>query len=410
MENKLTFQTSVSMKYFMQKTLIVLTLLVVSVLPLTAKHYTVVLSLDGFRWDYPEWYKTPFLDSLAAHGVKSGLIPSFPSKTFPNHYTMATGCYPDHHGIVANSFFDPTTGKKFSLADKQTKTDPHFYGGEPIWITAKKRGLRTAVFYWPGSDVKVGGLFPDTYYIYDQTPRLTFEERARKILDQLRLPENQRPDLIMGYFEQPDANGHFFGPQDKRTQRAVMQMDSILAAVYRGIRTLPVADSVNFIIVSDHGMTTVNKSRQVNILPLLSSRWIKAIEGSVPANIYIRQGCVDSVLTALKSVDHVRVWRRQDIPSYLHYGSNERVGDVVVCPDLGYVVTDMEVAPGGNHGYDPTMMDMHAVFRAVGPDFLKVEWSHFPNVDLYPLLCQLLRITPASCDGKLDDVIGILGE
>lgn len=391
-----------------RKVILFVFLLAVGFLPLSAKHYTVVISLDGCRWDYSQWYDTPFFDSIASQGVTSGLIPSFPSKTFPNHYTLATGLYPDHHGIVANSFYDPATGKKFSLSDKKTKSDSHFYGGEPVWVTAKKQGLRTAVFYWPGSDVKVDGIFPDLYYVYDQKPQLTFEERAKGIVEQLKLPENKRPDLIMAYFEQPDAYGHYFGPQHKQTRKAVEQMDSLLHVIYLNIQRLPFAEDVYFIVVSDHGMTYIDDTRRVNIAPLLSQRWITAVEGSVPANIYVRPGCVDSVMNALRNVEHVRIWKRGEIPVYLHYGTNDRVGDVVVCPDLGYVVTDSPFKPGGNHGYDPSMMDMHAMFRAVGPDFRHVALPHFRNVDLYPLLCRLLNIKPAPCDGKLEEVSGML--
>ena len=139
-----------------------LILLFVMFLSLTAKAgddvYNVVISMDGFRWDYPLWYDTPFLDEVAQKGVSSSLIPSFPSKTFPNHYTLVTGLYPDHHGIVANSFMDPETGKEFSLSNPETSTDPRYYGGEPIWLTAQKNGIHTAVFYWPGSDVAIQGM------------------------------------------------------------------------------------------------------------------------------------------------------------------------------------------------------------------------------------------------------------
>ena len=161
-----------------------LILLFVMFLSLTAKAgddvYNVVISMDGFRWDYPLWYDTPFLDEVAQKGVSSSLIPSFPTKTFPNHYTLATGLYPDHHGIVANSFMDPETGKVFSLSNPETSGDPRYYGGEPIWLTAQKNGLHTAVFYWPGSDVPVQGKYPEIYHNYNDKPQLTFEFTSPK--------------------------------------------------------------------------------------------------------------------------------------------------------------------------------------------------------------------------------------
>lgn len=391
----------------MKKILLLVVSLLVAVLTVSARHYTVIISLDGCRWDYPQFYDTPFLDQMARQGVSSGLIPSFPSKTFPNHYTLATGLYPDHHGIVANSFMDGATGEKFSLGVAEEKSNPHFYGGEPVWVTAQRQGLRTAVFYWPGSDVKVCGTYPDTYYKYDQKPRLTFQQRMDGVVRALSLPADQRPDLVMAYMEQPDASGHDFGPQSKHTRQAMMQMDSLLRRCYEGLQRLPIARDINFIVVSDHGMTWVDANRCINLKPYLKPQWVKAVEGSVPANIYAKEGCADSIYEALRHLDHVRVWHKADIPAYLHYGTNPRVGDVVVCPDLGYVVDD-RYRPGGNHGYDPTMMEMHAVFRAVGPDFKHAELPHISNVDIYPLLCHLLGIHPAPCDGSLNDVLPML--
>lgn len=179
----------------MRKTIIALFFLLTALLPqlAQARRYTVVISLDGYRWDYPQWYDTPFINFMAEHGVKAGLIPSFPSKTFPNHYTMATGLYPDHHGIVANEFFDTKTGDRFALSDAKQKLDPRYYGGEPVWNTAARQGKRVAVFYWPGSDVKVNGRYPDVYYAYDRKPRLTLDERADGIISQLSLPEKNAP-------------------------------------------------------------------------------------------------------------------------------------------------------------------------------------------------------------------------
>ena len=198
----------------MRKAILTLILTITALLSACAKNdqVTVIISLDGFRWDYTQWYDTPFLDRMAQEGVEAALIPSYPSKTFPNHYTLATGLYPDHHGIIGNKFINRATGKKFSLSNREVKHDAHYYGGEPIWLTAQRQGLRTAVFYWPGSDVAVQGKYPDKYFNYDQEPRLTFGQRIDGILKQLRRPEAKRPQLIMAYFEQPDHNGHVYGP------------------------------------------------------------------------------------------------------------------------------------------------------------------------------------------------------
>ena len=389
-------------------TLLLATVLCLPVTTIMGKRTTVIVSLDGFRWDYPLWYDTPFLDFMASKGVSSGLIPSYPSKTFPNHYTMATGLYPDHHGIIANEFYDKNSGELFSLGKAEQKLNPIFYGGEPIWNTAQRQGKHVAVFYWPGSDVKVNGSYPDIYYPYDHPDRLTLIQRCEGVLQQLQLPAQQRPDLIMAYMEHPDAEGHHFGPQGWQTRAAVHLVDSLLHQLYESIQQLPIAQDINLIVVSDHGMTWVAEGNGVRIEPYLKPHWVKFISGTVPCNIYAEDGYRDSIYLALRNIAHASVWRRQEIPAYLHYGSNPRVGDVVVSPDLGYYITDKEVKASGTHGFDPYMLDMQAVFRAIGPDFRHTEIPHFKNVDIYPLLCRLLGVTPARNDGDLKEIDTIL--
>ena len=394
-----------------KKILVLFTSVIVSVTLLAAqRHPLVIISLDGCRWDYPLWYDMPFLDYMAEEGASSGLIPSFPSKTFPNHYTLATGLYPDHHGIVANSFLDTQTGGTFSLGDSLQKHDARYYGGEPLWLTAKRHGLKAAVFYWPGSDVAIGGEYPEVYYDYDATPRLTNQQRLDGIIQELKKPDSKRPDLIMAYMEEPDASGHDNGPQSRDTRMAAAMVDRQLSSLYLQLLSLPIGRLVNFIIVSDHGMTWVDPSRRIDITPYLKPEWVLDSQGSIPENIYTRsRQDTDSVYEALHNLPHVRVWRKEEIPEYLHYGTNSRIGDVIVLPDLGYIVYNKPFKTGGGqHGYDPTLNDMHAVFRAIGPDISHVELPHFPNVDLYPLACRLLRLTPAPNDGDLKEVEALL--
>ena len=390
----------------MRKAILTLILTITALLSACAKNdqVTVIISLDGFRWDYTQWYDTPFLDRMAQEGVEAALIPSYPSKTFPNHYTLATGLYPDHHGIIGNKFINRATGKKFSLSNREVKHDARYYGGEPIWLTAQRQGMRTAVFYWPGSDVAVQGKYPDKYFNYDQEPRLTFGQRIDGILKQLRRPEAKRPQLIMAYFEQPDHNGHVYGPQAKQTRIAVMEIDKLISNLYERIQKLPISDKVNFIVVSDHGMTLTMPEKHIDARQYLKKEWYYDIEGDAPANIYVREGCADSICQALQGVDHIRVWHRTEVPYYLHYGTNENVGDVVIDTELGWLFSDKKAEYGGTHGYDPSYNDMHALFRAVGPAFKHISLPHFPNVDVYPLLCHLLGIEPAPNDGSLNIV------
>ena len=367
--------------------------------------YTIIVSLDGCRWDYPEWYDTPFLNYMAEKGVKSGLIPSYPSKTFPNHYTLATGLYPDHHGIIANSFINRKDGVVFSLGNPKTKIDSRFYGGEPIWVTAKKQDKRVFTYHWPGSDVKIKNQYPDVWFNYNKH-HLTVSERIT--LASQAINGANAPELIMIYFEEPDHQGHNYGPQDPQTKNALRNMDAQLSELWQNIQQGPRKDSVNLIIVSDHGMTLVSPERKIECKIHLNSKWYERIEGNLPAQIYCKKGYVDSVYNALKDLQHQRVWKKQDVPAYLHYGTHENIGDVIVDPQEGWLVTDGTVNRGGMHGYDPTYSDMQAVFRAIGPSFKHIDYPHFRNVNVYTLLCHLIGITPAPNDGNYMEVSPIL--
>jgi len=367
--------------------------------PATAKKVTVLISCDGFRWDYPRWYDTPFLDSLAAEGAEGELVPSFPSKTFPNHYTLVTGLRPEHHGIIANNFMDRATGVRFTLSNPKTKFDPHFYKGEPLWLTAQRQGKHTAVFYWPGSDVPVSGRYPDIWHRYDEKPHMTFEQRADSVFAQLT--SAQQPDLIMAYFEEPDGSGHSFGPQAKETQAAVEAMDSLLGQLWHRITKAGLSDSVNLVVVSDHGMTWFTPSRQIPVGKYLKREWYKSVEGDLPANIYTEHPWQqDSIVKALSHVPHLRVWRKADIPAWLHYQDDDNIGDVLVVPDEGYLFTDAKCHDGGVHGFDPGYSDMHALFRTCGPDIKQnVDLGQFSNTAVYAIVCRLIGVEPAANDG-----------
>ena len=385
-----------------RKVLFLVVLLMSGMVSALAKKTTIVISCDGFRWDYSEMYDTPFLDLMARQGVKGELVPSFPSKTFPNHYTLATGLRPEHHGIIANSFLNRATGARFSLSNPKTKYDARFYHGEPLWLTAQRQGLHTAVFYWPGSDVAVAGHYPDIWHSYDEKPHLTFTQRVDGIMQQLTAKKS--PDLIMAYFEEPDASGHSYGPQAKQTRAAVENIDSLLGSLWTRIGKAGLQDQVNLVVVSDHGMTWFTPSRQITVGRYLHKDWYQSIEGNLPANIYAAQRWQqDSIVAALRHVAHLHVWRKADIPQWLHYQSDPNIGDVLVLPDEGFLFTDETCHDGGVHGFDPAHSDMHALFRAMGPDVRVGEnIGAFSNTAVYALVCRLLGISPAPNDGMED--------
>lgn len=373
------------------------------------KHYTVIVSLDGFRWDYPQMYETPFFDQMAREGVKATMIPSFPSKTFPNHYTMATGLVPDHHGIVANSFWDPERKEVYKMNKPATRNDASYYGGEPIWVTAQKQGIKTGNVYWVGSDIAVKGEHPTYYQVYDKKPRLSQTERVAEVLRMLRLPEADRPQLVMLYFEDSDTYGHTYSPFSQETRKCIARLDALMRFLWEGLQSLPFAKDVNLIVTSDHGMATVSADRFVPIKHLLKEEWYTLIDGNLPAQIYTQPQFRDSVYHALKDLNHVRVWKREDIPAYLNYGTSPRVGDIIVLPDLGWLVDEGNKTLPGAHGFDPTYDDMQVMFRACGPDFKKgYEAPKFRNVSIYSLLARLLHITPEKTDGCLEEVENML--
>ncbi len=369
-------------------------------MPSQCRRTTVLISFDGFRWDYPQYYATPFLDRMAADGVSCTLIPSFPSKTFPNHYTLATGLRPERHGIIANSFRDRATGERFSLGNPKTKFAPRFYHGEPLWLTAQRQGLHTAVFYWPGSDVAVNGKYPDVWHRYDEKPHMTFAQRADSIFAYLR--KKDAPDLIMAYFEEPDASGHDFGPQSHQVQHAVEAMDSLLESLWKRIVKAGMKDDVNLVVVSDHGMTWFTPSRCIHPSDHLHKNWYVSLEGNLPCNVYAPERWQqDSIVSALAKVPHLHAWRKADIPQYLHYQADANIGDVLVLPDEGWLFDDGHPHDGGTHGFDPMYSDMQAVFRAWGPGLCrKVDLGQLDNTAVYPFVCRLLGIKPAANDGE----------
>ena len=381
--------------------------------------YTVIISLDGSRWDYADYYDMPFFDSLATVGVKARMEASFPSSTFPNHYTMATGLVPDHHGLVNNSFWNPDTQHSYAIGDKESRYDASYYGGEPIWITAQKQGVKCGVVYWVGSDIPVGpegNAFPTYYRHWDEDPHWTFEERCDEIVRLLSLPQNERPRLVMGYFDEPDHQGHVHGPISPECKQMTERMDSLMHSLYLRLKALPIGKKLNFILAGDHGMTEISPEHFIGWYDVMPEEWIERIVGNLPTSIWVKEGYVDSLYNRLKQVEHLNVWKHGEVPAYLNYGTSIRLGDLIVSPDLGWQFNFAPSRNHGTHGFDPTDTDMMVAFRAVGPDFkegyeapfTEGEKSAFHNTDLYPLLCKLLGVKPAPVDGKLERIQKIL--
>jgi len=367
---------------------------------------TVIVSLDGFRWDYPRMYDTPNLQKIAREGVHvQSMTPSFPASTFPMHYTLATGLVPDKHGIIDNSFWDTKRNLRYSMSDSPTRNNPAYYGGESIWITAQNQGVRTANIYWPGSDIPIQDTYPDDYKRWENTPRLSFAQRIDTVAAWLNRPKDKRPRLIMLYFEEPDGVGHRYGPVSEQTGGQVHILDSLIGVLITKIEQSQLAGRINLIVTSDHGMAETNIERMVRIDDYLKTTWYERISGSNPSSVFTREDCRDSVLNALANAEHISAYRKEDIPPHLNYGSNRNIGDVLVIPDCGWQFSNATRSQLGGHGYVPECLDMHVIFYACGPDFKRnYRYSVIHNTDVYPLLAHLLGIKPAPSDGDFERI------
>jgi alkaline phosphatase D len=379
------------------------------------KHYVVLVSLDGFRYDYAERYGAKNLLAMARRGASApeGMIPAFPSLTFPNHYTIVTGLYPEHHGIVANSFYDPDRKERYSYTDPKSSADGSWYGGTPLWVLAEKQGMRAASFFWPGSQAEVQGKRPSYYLAYDD--KFPDEKRVEQVLAWLHLPPEMRPHFIMLYYANTDHAGHTYGPDAPETAEAVRHVDEMIGKLSNGVAAsgLP----VDLIVLADHGMETLQGGW------VILDKWadLSQFETSGPL-LYAKseadaEKAYHSLLGALQGPDDkFKVYRRSNVPAYLHFNLNPREGDPVVLPTGPYSIVAHDpnsnggtrTPPRGGHGYDPRQMpSMKAIFIATGPDIRAgVAVAPFENVNVYPLIAKILGLQIGPVDGKL----GVLRE
>src|SRR6267143_1517988 len=345
-----------------------------------SKPYVVLVSLDGFRYDYTERYGAKNLLDMALRGVSApnGMIPSYPSVTFPNHYTIVTGLYPEHHGIVANNFYDPERKEKYSFSDPKTNADGSWYGGTPLWVLAEQQGMRSACLFWPGSEAEIQGKRPSYYLHFDD--KFPDEQRVQQILAWLRLPAKERPHFITLYYSNVD-----------------------LARL--GL-------SVDLIVVADHGM----EAAQGGWIAL--DKWADLSQFETSGPLLYAKSEADAEMaynSLLGATDSFEVYRRAKMPESLHFDSNPRVGDPVVVPTgpfsiVAHVPSNLMMPPQGAHGYDPdTMPSMKAIFYAAGPEIRAgLTVAPFENIHLYPLIAKILGLQIGPVDGQLRVLEGVL--
>lgn len=381
-------------------------------------HYLVLVSLDGFRWDYAARDHATHLLELGKRGVwaPQGMMPSFPSLTFPNHFTIVTGLYPEHHGLVANSFYDEAKNAKYAISDPKAVTDGSWYAGVPLWSLAEAQGMRTACLFWPGSEAEIAGHRPTWYARFDSKTEGTDAVEQARIDDAvalLKLPETARPHFITMYYSEPDHEGHAFGPDAPQTHAAVKKMDAIIGRLEEALKKTGLP--IDLIVLSDHGMAKVDGG-------WITLDTLADLQGFETAG-YLLYGKTEEdrvkVYNQLKKASsQFMVYRRKNVPAGLNYNANPREGDPVVIATGPYAIRahgpaegkpDNPPTPGG-HGYDPhTMPEMKASFFAAGPDLVAGKTvAPFENVNLYPWMAHMLGLTAPKTDGSLNILAGTL--
>lgn len=370
----------------------------------------VLLSIDGFRWDYLERYEAPNLQALARSGVRARrMTPCFPSKTFPNHYTLVTGLRPETHGIVANWFWDPASNEMFGMAKKES----HWWAqGEPVWVTAEKQGVRTACFFWPGSETEIRGYRPSQYRAFQKS--LTNPQRVDGLLAWLDVPASERPRFLTLYFDTVDTIGHTYGPEAPETRAAVAEADAAVGRLLEGLEALGLREKANIIVVADHGMAECGPERVIFFEDLMDVNNVQIESNGPNGGVRPKPGTLSPRELVgrirAKAPPQLEVYLRGEVPARLHYRNNERIPPVVLICDEHWNIESKTGWPArranyprGTHGWDPALPSMGALFVASGPAFQSGKViEEAQNLDVYNLLCAILGIAPAENEGDND--------
>ena len=372
------------------------------------KHYVVLISLDGFRYDYPRRYGAPHLLQLGTKGASApeGMVPAYPSLTFPNHISIVTGLYPEHHGIVANSFWDPEREQTYVYTQTQSNSDGSWYSGTPLWVLAEQQGMRSACLFWPGSEAEIQGKRPSYYLHFDD--KLDDEKRVDQVVAWLKLPAELRPHFITLYYANADHAGHAYGPDSEEVRAAVHHLDAMVGELQAKVAKLRLP--VDFVVVADHGMVKL----QGGFVTL--SDFADLSEFHADGSLLYAKPDADVQETYEEFLSHpdprFKVYRRADAPAYLHLDANPRDGDLIIVPNGPFsfrAFPPPSEAEGtnkhlGGHGFNPrTMPEMKAIFFAAGPDVRSgVQLKPFENVNIYPFIAQILGLEAPTVDGTLD--------
>lgn len=376
----------------------------------------ILVSMDGFRADYWDKVETPNIHELMKHGVvASNLKPVFPSVTFVNHYSIVTGLFAEHHGIVNNSMWDPETQRNFDISNSKEVNRSDWWQGEPIWVTAEKQGLKTASMFWVGSSAEIGGYRPTYWFPYDSSYPRT--KRVKQVLDWLELPVEKRPGFITLYFEDVDEAGHSYGPDSEQVKRAIRDLDSSLGELWGGIKSRGLHENVTVIIVSDHGMARVERKNRIRLNQYVKTGEAKLVGKGALTLVWPRGEKEKELILerVRKTPGEFKIFRKDKMPEVFHYSSHPRISPLVFLANLGWhldpgLIPSIKPKVFGLHGYDNSLPEMQAVFLASGPRFPKnKKVGEVVNVDIYALLAELLEIKPGVTDGNFERISQVVG-
>lgn len=380
------------------------------------KPTVILVSIDGFRADYIEKFNTKNLKRLAKNGVRAKwMIPSFPTKTFPNHYTIATGLLPENHGITTNNIYDPEFDAVFKLSKREEVQNPRWWQGEPIWVTAEKQGQISGAFFFPGTETKIGGVHPTFWKTYDG--KIPNKERVDTILSWFDLPVDKRPSFFTLYFSDVDDAGHAHSPNSKKTGKTVRKIDKIIGRLIKGLKKRKVFNKVNLILVSDHGMASVPQKNAIVIDEMFDSSLAKQVFWvSEIVQIFPKEGKEKEIYDSIKAKlpENAKVYLKKDLPNRFRYQNHRRIAPILVLPDEGWILVtrnrfermkmngDFEKTKG-SHGYDNELESMRALFIGHGSAFKKGFLAEpFQNIHVYNLMCRILNLKPAPNDGNFE--------
>ena len=372
------------------------------------KPYVILISIDGLRSDFVEKFNAKSLQAYGKSGVVADYMTSaFPSLTFPNHYSIVTGLYPAHHGLVDNTFFDEKSNATYTMSNKKMVADPYWYGGTPLWVLAEKQQMVTASFYWVASEAPIANTKPTYFYNYND--KIKIEKRIAQVKEWLSLPAKTRPHLITFYMPDVDDAAHNFGPDSKQAEAAVQYIDNVIKQMNEAISSLNLP--VNFVLVSDHGMALVNSQTPMRLPKAVDPAKFYIPSGSALLQLYAKDSSVivPTYNALLKEANGYDVYLKENTPKDFHYNKTDdrfnRIGDIILVAKLPYTFSlSGRPSSPGKHGYDPRLPEMRASYLAWGPAFKPgIKIKGFENVHVYPMIAKILglRYDQKTIDGNL---------